>query len=130
MRASVRLRSVAHGADRKPPRPAGLSPEGIGFTGRRDIALTAMLVLLCVLFFVATPLAGLGFGLLRLVISFLVLAFALLVILIARGRTASLVACFGAGCVAVGTGLLIAAPSSPPTVMVQSMNITGIVICG
>ena len=130
MRASVRLRSAEHGADRKPPRPAGLSPEGIGFTGRQDIALTAMLVLLCVLFFVATPLAGLGFGVSRLLISFLVLAFALLVILIARGRTASLVACFGAGCVAVGTGLLIAAPSSPPTVTVQSMNIIGIVICG
>ncbi len=130
MRASVRVRSVEHDARRAPARTANLSPKSIGLTGRQDIALTAMLVLLCVLFFVATPLAGLGFGLSRLLISFLVLAFALLVILIARGRTASLVACFGAGCVATGTGLLIAAPSSPPTVTVQSMNIIGIVVCG
>ena len=127
MRASLQLRS---GADREPARLAGLSPERIGFTGRQDIALSAMLVLLCVLFFVATPLAGLGFDLSRLLISFLVLAFALLVIMVARGRTNSLVAWFGAGCVAVGTGLLIATPSSPPTAAVQSMNILGIIICG
>ena len=89
-----------------------------------------MLLLHCTLLFVATPLAGLGFGISRLLISFLVLAFALLVILIARGRTASLVAWFGAGCIAAGAALLLATPSSSAIVAVQSINTVGVAICG
>src|SRR4051794_29700443 len=110
MRASIPLRSAEPEAHRAPAETAGMSPENPGRTARQDIALTAMLLLLCALLFVATPLAALGLGGSRLMISLLILPFTLLVVLIARGRTASLVAWFGAGCVATGVGVILAFP--------------------
>ena len=54
-----------------------------------------MLVLLCGWLFIVTPLAALGICISHLLISLLVLAFSLLVILIARNRTAALIAWSG-----------------------------------
>jgi hypothetical protein len=129
MRASVPSPSAGRGV---PVEPSGPSPERLSVSARQDIALTAMLVLLCALLFVATPLAALGFGGSRLLISLLILPFTLLVVLIARGRTAALVAWFGAGCVATGAALILTLPSLSLSSIdtVHSVNAIGLVVCG
>src|SRR4051794_38547326 len=123
MRASVPVRPVEHGADRAPEGMAGVSPGSRGFTGRQDLALTAMLVLLCMLLFVTTPLVALGLGLSRLIISLVILAFGLLVIMIARGRTAAFVAWSAAGSTAFGAVLVVAEPFQATLVIVHSVNL-------
>ena len=70
-----------------------------------------------------------GLGVSRLLISLLVLTFGLLVILIARGRTAALVAWSGAGSTAFGALLVILEPFRSTFVAVHSINIIGIILC-
>ena len=65
----------------------------------RDIALTAMLILECAALFIAAPLAALDYDAAVFAIDLLVLCYALLLILIARGRAAGWLAAVGAGCV-------------------------------
>ena len=55
--------------------------------------------------FIVTPLAALGIEISHLVISLMVLVFSLLVILIARNRTAALIVSIRACSVAVSTAL-------------------------
>jgi hypothetical protein len=62
----------------------------------KDIALTAMLVLQCTALFIGAPLAALEYKPAFLMVDFLVLPFALLVIVIARGRAAAFIAIVGA----------------------------------
>ena len=62
----------------------------------RDIALTAMLILECAALFVAAPLAALDYDAAAFMIDLLVLCYALLVILISRGRVAGCLAAVGA----------------------------------
>jgi len=62
----------------------------------KDVALTAMLVLQSSALFIAAPLAALEYKPAFLMVDFLVLPFALLVIVIARGRTATFIAVAGA----------------------------------
>ena len=131
MRASVRSPSAGHGGYRPPAeRRAILGGEAVSPADRTS-HLTAMLVLLCALLFVATPLGALGLGGSRFLISLLILAFTLLVILIARGRTASLVAWFGAGSVATGAALILTFPSLSLSSIdaVHAVNAIGLVVC-
>lgn len=130
MRASDPVRSVEHDAARLPTERAGIVPSARGLTASQDVALTAMLVLLCALLFIATPLAGLDLGASRLLISLLVMVYGLLVILIARGRTAALVAWSGAGSTAFGTLLVIVEPVHSTFVAVHIVNIIGIILSG
>ena len=132
MRANAPLPSAGREVQRAAAEREGVAPESLGLTAGQDIALTAMLVLQGILLFIGTPLAALGVGSSRLIISLLLLVFALLVILIARGRTAALVAWSGAGCVAIGAVLVIAAPSSrsfSSTVAVHSASALGMAVC-
>jgi hypothetical protein len=90
-----------------------------------------MLVLLGTLLFVVTPLAALQSGIPRILISLLVLAFSLLVILIARNRIAALVAWAGAASVATGTALVVIAPATSytATVAIHAATAAGTLIC-
>ena len=54
----------------------------------RDIALTAMLILECAALFIAAPLAALDYDAAAFMIDLLVLGYALLLIVISRGRAA------------------------------------------
>jgi hypothetical protein len=65
----------------------------------RDIALTAMLILECAALFIAAPLAALDYDAAAFMIDLLVLGYALLLIVISRGRAAGWLAAVGAGCV-------------------------------
>ena len=98
--------------------------------GTKDIALTAILVLQCVVMFVAAPLAALGYTGWRYTIDLLVLVFALLVIVIARGRTAACVGAVGAGCVLASTLVHIVNPSQATILLMHAAGAFGVVICG
>ncbi len=128
MRANLLTRPTEHQTS---PATAGVARAGMGLTARQDLALTAMVVLLGILLFIMTPLAALRYGISHALITPMVLAFSLLVILIARNRTAALVAWAGAGCVAAGAGLaLIAPPASFSAVLaVHSATTMGMLIC-
>jgi Ion channel len=128
MRASLLSRPAGH---RTPGETAGAPRARIGLTARQDIALTAMLVLLGGLLFVVTPLAALGVGISRFLISLLVLAFSLLVILIARNQIAALIAWAGAGAIAIGAALVLLAPPSSASaiVAIHAATTTGMLIC-
>lgn len=130
MRARRRSRLAEHREYASMAAPSGGSWNPLGLSNRQDRALTAMLVLQGVLLFVVTPFAGLGAGISRILLSLLVVALAVLVILIARGRTAALVAWCAAGSVAVGAVLGVAAPFSLANVAVHSVNGIGIILCG
>ena len=128
MRANLLSTPTGNGT---PAAAAETSPARIGLTARQDLALTAMLVLLGGLAFIVTPLAALGIAISHLLISLLALAFSLLVILIARNRTAALIAWTGAGSVAVSTALILLAPpvSFSATVVIHSATALGMLIC-
>ena len=130
MRASRLSRLAERREHASPAESSSASSHCPDFSTRQDIALTVMLVLQGALLFIATPLAGLGLGVSRILISLLVLAFALLVILLAQGRTAALVAWCGAGSVAVGAALVVAAPFSSAGVAVHFVTAIGIILCG
>jgi hypothetical protein len=98
--------------------------------GTKDIALTAILILQCVVMFVATPLAAIGETAWRYTIDLLVLVFALLVIVISRGRTAACIGAVGAGCV-LGSALVhIVNPSQATILLMHAAGAFGIAICG
>jgi hypothetical protein len=128
MQPNLLSRTTGYGT---PAAAADTSPARIGLTARQDLALTAMLVLLGGLASIVTPLAALGIEISHLLISLLALAFSLLVILIARNRTAALVAWAGAGSVAFSTALILLAPSSPFFAIVATHSATaiGMLIC-
>ncbi len=126
MQANLLSRPTEHETS---PARAGVPRARMGLTARQDLALTAMLLLQGALLFVVTPLAGLGLGVVRLLITLLVLAIALLVVLVARGRTAAFVAWCRAGSIALGAVLVVAAPIWSSVLAIHFVNIVGLVLC-
>ncbi len=87
----------------------------------RDPALTMMLVAQCLIIFVAAPCAAAGYGGSRVALELLFFVFALLVILVSRGRVTTFIAIVAMIATLAGTFLTVAAPA-PSTALLSHMG--------
>jgi hypothetical protein len=95
-----------------------------------DPSLTAMLVLQCLVMFVAGPLAALGYELAFAAIELLILAFVILVVAVSRSPIAALITVIGFGCSVVGTRLQIHHASVPSAMLSHVGGEVGIAVSG
>ena len=94
----------------------------------RDPALTVMLIVLCLIIFIAAPFAVTDYQGSRLATELLFCIFALLVVIISRGRIVTLIATLSMIASLVGISLTLASFSNSTRLLAHIGNISGTVV--
>ena len=94
----------------------------------RDPALTAMLIVQCLVIFVVAPCATVGYPGSGIALELLFLVFAFLIILVSQGRITTTIAACAMIATLVGSFLTLLAPSNSTKVLAQSGTITGALV--
>jgi hypothetical protein len=94
----------------------------------RDPALTAMLIVQCLLIFVGAPCAAAGYSGSDVALELLFLVFAFLIILVSRGRIATAIASLAMIATLAGAFLTLIAPSPSTRLLAHMGTITGAIV--